>query len=58
MINVIVMILDILLLGVFVMDYLKTEEYLEELERMKHDIWKMNYEVSEMGDRMSRYEHG
>ena len=50
--------LDVLVLIVFTLDYLKTTEYLEELNRMKRDIWKMKYEVSEMGDRLSDHMHG
>lgn len=58
MIRLISIVLDVIVLVVFTLDYLKTKEYLEELNRMKHEIWKMKYEVSEMGDRLSCHNHG
>ena len=58
MIRLISIVLDVILLVVFTLDYLKTNEYIDELNRMKHEIWKVKYEVSEMGDRLSCHMHG
>ena len=46
-------VLDVLVLGMLIMDYMKTKEYQEELHQMKREIWRVRYEVSEMGDRLS-----
>ena len=48
-------VLDVLVLGMLVMDYMKTKEYQEELHQMKREIWRVRYEVSEMGDRLSSH---
>ena len=58
MLTVIMTVLDVLVLGVLVMDYLKTNEYLEEQERMKGELRKMHYELCEMEDQLRAYMHG
>lgn len=58
MLRVIGIVLDILVLGAFTMDYLKSKEYLDELNRMKHEIWELDYKVSNMGNMVSRNMHG
>lgn len=53
MIRMISIVLDVIVIVVFTLDYLKTNEYLDEQNHMKHEIWKMKYEISEMGDRLT-----
>ena len=51
-------VLDILVLLALILDYKRRCDYLEELDAMKHKIWKLEHEVSEMGDRVASREHG
>lgn len=57
MIRMISIVLDVIVIVVFTLDYLKTNEYLDEQNHMKNEIWKMKYEISEMGDRLSCHMH-
>ena len=58
MLTVIMTVLDVLVLGVLVMDYLKTNEYLEEHEEMKAELRKMHYEICEMEDQLRAHKYG
>ena len=51
-------VLDLLVLGVLVLDCIKTNEYLEEQTRMKADIRKLHYEVCELEDKLRGLKHG
>ena len=51
-------VIDILVLGVLVLDCMKTSEYLEEQTRMKADIRKLHYEVCELEDKLRGFKHG
>ena len=53
-------VLNIILLGVFVLDYLsykKAGEYEEELKRMKEEQRKMHYEICEIEDQLRSIVH-
>ena len=55
MLTVIDIVLNIILLGLFVLDYLSyknAEEYEEELSRMKDEQRKMHYEICELEDQL------
>ena len=52
MLTVIMMILDVIVLGVLVLDYVRTKEYLEEQERVKQEVRKMHYEICEIEDQL------
>ena len=51
-------VLAVLVLGVLIMDCMKTNEYLEEQTRMKADIRKLHYEVCELEDKLRGLKHG
>lgn len=51
-------VIDILVLGVLVLDCMKTSEYLEEQSRIKAEIRKMHYEICELEDEMRGFKHG
>ena len=60
MLTVIDIVLNIILLGLFVLDYLsykKAEEYEEELSRMKEEQRKMHYEICEIEDQLRLLKH-
>ena len=61
MMIVIDIVLNIILLGLFVLDYLsykKAEEYEDELSRMKEEQRKMHYEICEIEDQLRMLMHG
>ena len=61
MLTVIDMVLNVLLIGLFVLDYLsykKAEEYEDELSRMKEEQRKMHYEICEIEDQLRMLLHG
>ena len=60
MLTVIDIVLNIILLGLFVLDYLsykKAEEYEDELSRMKEEQRKMHYEICEIEDQLRSIVH-
>ena len=60
MLTVIDIVLNIILLGLFVLDYLsykKAEEYEDELSRMKEEQRKMHYEICEIEDQLRLLKH-
>ncbi len=46
-------VLDVIVLGVLIMDCMKTNEYLEEQTRMKAEIRKVAYDLGCLGDTVS-----
>ena len=51
-------VLDLLVLGVLVLDCIKTNEYLEEQNQMKSELRKMHYEICELEDKLRGFRHG
>ena len=61
MLTVIDIVLNVLLIGLFILDYLsykKAEEYEDELSRMKEEQRKMHYEICEIEDQLRMLMHG
>ena len=60
MLTMIDIVLNIVLLGLFILDYLsykKAEEYEDELNRMKEEQRKMHYEICEIEDQLRSIVH-
>ena len=58
MLTVIMTVLDVLVLGMLVLDYLRTNEYVKEHVILENEIRKLNYHVCELEDKLRGCRHG
>ena len=58
MIRLMSIVLDVCILVILTLDYLKTREYEAEVNEVRHKLWKLEHKISEVYDYQRVQEHG
>lgn len=58
MMNIIGIVIDVFLLAILTLDYLMFRTYKSEIDDLRHKLWKLEHEISEIYDYQRIKGHG